>query len=155
MMNSVGNWISVCERNELHWGWSSIIGDKWTLLGENLTDSFAIANPNWEELIILYSGTSYSARSVCIFSLFLELGLSLYLVNRATVRLRHFLFAPVPGITSNRLLFCMQIFMSSNYCQMHISKNVTLDVLAKQNRKRKHFLNFFVKMNCIDFEVGL
>ena len=45
--------------------------------------------------------------SVCAFSHILQLGLSMYLVNRATVRFGHFLFAPVPRITSNRLLFRM------------------------------------------------
>ena len=72
----------------------------------------------------------------------LKLGLSLYLVDRATVRFGHFLFAHVPDITSNRLLFRMQIFMNNNYCQMHISKNELLDVLAKQNRKKKNNLKF-------------
>ena len=50
---------------------------------------------------------SYSAGSVYTFSHFLQLGLSLYLVSRETVSSGHFLLAPVPDITSNRLLFRM------------------------------------------------
>ena len=49
-------------------------------------------------------GIAYSAGSVCTFSHFLKLALSLYLVGRASVRFGHFLFAPVPGITSNCIL---------------------------------------------------
>ena len=52
-------------------------------------------------------GYFYSTGSVCTFSHFLKLTISLYLVGRATVRFGHFLFAPVPGITSKCLLFRM------------------------------------------------
>ena len=51
--------------------------------------------------------TFYSAGSECTFNRILQLGLSLYLVDKATVWFRHFLFAPVPDVTNNRLLFRM------------------------------------------------
>ena len=64
-------------------------------------------NLGWEELTPLSLDTSYSSGSVCTFSYILKMALSLYLVGRAIVRFRDFLFAPVPGIMSNYLLFRM------------------------------------------------
>ena len=75
--------------------------------------------------------TSYPVGSVCITSHVLQLALSLYLVDRATARFGHFLFAPVPGITSNCLLF-----FHVNICEHQLFSNVyieneSMDVLAK------------------------
>ena len=102
-------------------------------------------NLGWEELTPLSLDTSYSAGSVCTFSHILELAPSLYLVGRKTVRFGHFLFAPVPGITSNCLLFFhVNIYVQRSFSNAYI-KNESLDVFSKQNRKRKTILKFVVK----------
>ena len=49
----------------------------------------------------------YSVGSICTTTHVLKLALSRYLMGRVTVRFGHLLFVPVPGITSNRLLFLM------------------------------------------------
>ena len=80
----------------------------------------------------------------------LQLALSRYLMGRVTVRFGHFFFS-VPGITSNHLfVFYVTIYEQQLFPNAYI-KNESLDVLAKQNRKRKTILKFVEKMNCIDF----
>ena len=92
IVNSIGDRLSDCERNKL-------------CFGENITDSFTVASLSWGELTPL--SFSYSVGNECTFNHFLQLGLSLYLVDRAIVWFGHFSFAPVSDITSNHLLFRM------------------------------------------------
>ena len=102
------------------------------------------------KLPLLSLDTFYSVGSVCTTTHVLKLALSWYLMGRVTVRFGHFLFSLFLELRVAVFVSHVNIYEQPLFSNAYI-KNESLDVLAKQNRKRKNKLKFHMKINCIDF----
>ena len=90
--------------------------------------------------------------SVRTFSHFLQLGLSLYLVNRVTVSFGYF-FLPL-FLSLRVIVFCFVCkYLWAAINVKCIYQKWTLDVLCKTKQIKEKQFEISVKMNCIDFEI--
>ena len=106
----------------------------WPWLGRLLPVLRELTSMLWLPLLC---GEHRYYKVSCIDDCAPKLSLPWYLLDRVTVGFDISYFFPIYGIASNCLLFLyVNIYEQRSYLNAYV-KNKSLDVLAKQNRKRK------------------